>query len=205
MSQALVLCVLGISVSLLAGDLLGQRPGPDPVTLVTPQALNKTLSVTRLNGNQPIIHGQMFLDIDPTLTHEAGNINGPSLVRLPDWLPVEQRADPSAQYYLYFASHSDVYIRMAWAADIEGPYTLYNTHADPLLDDGMPGRGVLDLIDKDERITFGVPKYAVGGLWRLRMCILIMRINSFSCMSTWVPQSRLVTIVDISIQEGKRV
>ena len=127
---------------------MAQRVKLAPVELDPPQALEPALTVTRLNNNQPIISGKMFLDIDPKLTHEAGNINGPSLVRIPDWVPAEKRAHPSAKYYLYFASHSDVYIRMAWATQVEGPYTLYNTHADPNLEDGMPGRGVLDMIDK---------------------------------------------------------
>ena len=52
---------------------------------------------------------------------------------------------------------------MAWATQVEGPYTLYNTHADPNLEDGMPGRGVLDMIDKKERLRFKMGKVAVGG------------------------------------------
>ena len=157
------LALLAAIMASLSSGALAQIPPPAPTVLGREVALTPRLEVTRLNGNQPIITGQMFLDIDASLTHDAGNINGPSLVRVPDWIPAEDRADPAAVYYLYFAHHSDTYIRMAWAADIEGPYTLFNTHADALLDDGMPGRGVLDLVNKGTRIVFPNAKYKIGG------------------------------------------
>ena len=68
--------------------------------------------------------------ITPQLDDRIGtNINGPSLVRVPDWLP-----EPLGAYYLYFAHHKGKYIRMAYADDLEGPWTTY-------------GPGVLDLQD----------------------------------------------------------
>lgn len=48
------------------------------------------------------------------------NINGPSLIRVPAWLP-----DPLGRYYLYFAHHQGTYIRMAYADHLEGPWTMY--------------------------------------------------------------------------------
>jgi len=71
---------------------------------------------------------------------EGANINGPSLIRIPDWILPSERADPSAVYYLYFAHHAGDYIRMAWATDVAGPWTLYQTGSDVPLGD----RGVLD-------------------------------------------------------------
>lgn len=71
---------------------------------------------------------------------EGENINGPSLIRIPDWIPASERAHPSAVYYLYFAHHAGDYIRMAWATDVEGPWTLYQTGVQVPLGD----RGVLD-------------------------------------------------------------
>ena len=156
------LALLAAYIAFLSPAALAQIPPPEPPAPEKEVALTPRLEVTRLNGNQPIITGQMFLDIDASLTHDAENINGPSLVRVPDWVSAEDRADPTAVYYLYFAHHSDTYIRMAWAANIEGPYTLYNTHADASLDDGMPGRGVLDVVNKDTRIVFPNPKYKIG-------------------------------------------
>jgi hypothetical protein len=48
------------------------------------------------------------------------NINGPSLIRVPDWLE-----DPLGRYYLYFAHHQGTYIRLAYADRLEGPWTTY--------------------------------------------------------------------------------
>ncbi|RUT87433.1 hypothetical protein EOD12_21845 [Mesorhizobium sp. M7A.T.Ca.TU.009.02.1.1] len=48
------------------------------------------------------------------------NINGPSLVEMPAWLP-----NRLGKYYLYFANHKGKYIRLAYADKIEGPYTIY--------------------------------------------------------------------------------
>ncbi len=50
----------------------------------------------------------------------GGNINGPSLIRVPDW--VQNRM---GKYYLYFADHKGQYIRMAYAHSILGPWTIY--------------------------------------------------------------------------------
>ena len=80
---------------------------------------------TRLNNSQPIIDQAMFTAAG--VEDEGENINGPSLIRIPDWIPTSERAHPSAVYYLYFAHHVGDYIRMAWATDVEGPWTLYQT------------------------------------------------------------------------------
>jgi len=45
------------------------------------------------------------------------NINGPSLIRVPSWLP-----NPLGSLYLYFANHQGKSIRLAYADDIEGPW-----------------------------------------------------------------------------------
>lgn len=80
--------------------------------------------------NNPVITPQMFAEAG--VPEDGENINGPCLIRIPEWLPADKRADPSARYYLYFADHGGTYIRMAWAASVGGPYTLYR-----------PGKGVL--------------------------------------------------------------
>ncbi|MCC7494836.1 MAG: hypothetical protein IT204_20945 [Fimbriimonadaceae bacterium] len=51
---------------------------------------------------------------------DGHNLNGPSLIRAPDWLP--QRL---GRYYLYFAHHSGRYIRLATADQLSGPWTIY--------------------------------------------------------------------------------
>ncbi len=55
------------------------------------------------------------------LAREGGrdNINGPSLIRTPDWLP-----DAKGKYYLYFAHHGGKHIRLAYADQLTGPWTI---------------------------------------------------------------------------------
>jgi len=64
----------------------------------------------------------------PMLPGEEGaSINGPSLIRVPDWAP-----NRLGRYYLYFAHHAGTYIRLAYADRLEGPWKIH-------------GGGVLDL------------------------------------------------------------
>ncbi len=59
--------------------------------------------------------------ITPHMDARMGaNINGPSLIRAPDWLP-----DPLGKYYLYFAHHQGQYIRLAYADSLAGPWQTY--------------------------------------------------------------------------------
>lgn len=48
------------------------------------------------------------------------NVNGPSLVRAPQWLD-----NPLGVYYLYFAHHQGRHIRLAFADALEGPWQVY--------------------------------------------------------------------------------
>ena len=106
--------------------------------------------VTRLNNGQPIIDQAMFAAVG--VEEDGENINGPSLIRIPDWIPPLERADPSAVYYLYFAHHAGDYIRMAWAIDLAGPWTLYKTGSDVLVGD----RGVLDNSEMTIDVGMGI-------------------------------------------------
>jgi GH18 family chitinase len=76
--------------------------------------------------NNPANEARTLIISPETMGKTTENINGPSLIRIPDWIPTEQRADPEANYYLYFANHGGSYIRMAWAKNVLGPYTIYN-------------------------------------------------------------------------------
>ena len=71
------------------------------------QATTTSYNVVRLNGGEPIIDRDMFTSLG--VDSEGDNINGPSLIRIPDWIPASERADPSAVYYLYFAHHTGDY------------------------------------------------------------------------------------------------
>lgn len=94
-------------------------------------------------GDAPIIDQGLFEALG--VPEEGANINGPSLIRVPDWIPPAYRAHPTALYYLYFAHHRGDYIRLAWAKDLAGPWHLVNTGL------GVPvgARGVLDLGPSD--------------------------------------------------------
>jgi hypothetical protein len=67
-------------------------------------------------GDRPIITQAQFEAIGAG--SEGNNINGPSLIRKPDWIHLPGR------YWLYFAHHHGRYIRLAVADQLEGPYTL---------------------------------------------------------------------------------
>ena len=48
------------------------------------------------------------------------NINGPSLIRVPDWIE-----GSLGRYYLYFAHHKGTYIRLAFADTLAGPWHMH--------------------------------------------------------------------------------
>ncbi|MFC2171030.1 hypothetical protein ACFLU6_00185 [Acidobacteriota bacterium] len=51
---------------------------------------------------------------------EGDNINGPSIIEVPDWIP-----NRMGKYYMYFAHHNGSYIRLAYAFSLAGPWTVY--------------------------------------------------------------------------------
>ena len=63
--------------------------------------------------NEPIIR--------PCMDGRMGsNVNGPSLIRVPDWVE-----HPLGRYYLYFAHHKGAYIRLACADTLTGPWRMH--------------------------------------------------------------------------------
>ncbi|MHC4543577.1 MAG: hypothetical protein ACYSYL_03480 [Planctomycetota bacterium] len=50
--------------------------------------------ITRLNNGEPIITQSMFEAVG--VGSDGSNINGPSLLRIPDWIAPEHRADPTS-------------------------------------------------------------------------------------------------------------
>jgi hypothetical protein len=71
------------------------------------------MHVERLENN-PIIRPEMLPKND------GENINGPSLIRTPEWLPGRM-----GTYYLYFAHHHGSYIRLAYANALVGPWAIH--------------------------------------------------------------------------------
>jgi hypothetical protein len=66
--------------------------------------------------------------IRPHMDRRMGdNINGPSLIRVPDWV-----RQPLGRYYLYFAHHDGRYIRLAYADALCGPWTIHEAGVLPL-------------------------------------------------------------------------
>ncbi len=72
----------------------------------------RVMRVIRLPQN-PVITPDMDVRI-------GSNINGPSLIRVPDWLPAAL-----GRYYLYFGHHQGEFIRLAYADDLAGPWKVY--------------------------------------------------------------------------------
>ena len=68
-------------------------------------------------------------------THPSigANIQGPSLIRVPDWVE-----DPLGAYYLYFADHKGSYIRLAYADTLTGPWTVHPPGSLQLADSLFP-------------------------------------------------------------------
>jgi hypothetical protein len=81
--------------------------------LVSGAAQQPRMVAVRAAAN-PIIRPEMLPGTD------GENINGPSLIRVPAWLK-----NPLGRYYLYFAHHQGKYIRLAYADNPAGPYTVY--------------------------------------------------------------------------------
>jgi hypothetical protein len=79
------------------------------------------IEVNRI-GSGPIIF--------PALSHVLGaNINGPSLIKVPSWI-----VEPLGKYYLYFADHKGLHIKLAYADNISGPWNIYDPGALQLAD-----------------------------------------------------------------------
>src|SRR4051794_39175875 len=70
------------------------------------------MRVMRL-GDGPIIAPELHPSI-------GVNIQGPSLIHVPDWIDGRLGA-----YYLYFADHKGSYIRLAYADRLTGPWRVH--------------------------------------------------------------------------------
>ena len=93
-----------------------------------------TIRFERFKSN-PII----FSDLLPA--GDGDDINGPSLIKVPDWIP-----NKLGNYYLYFAHHKGKYIRLAFANKLEGPWKVYEPGTLHISDCkvceyGLPNRG----------------------------------------------------------------
>ncbi len=101
-------CVVGALTVLSCAALAAQESGGTSLPMSA-----KGLKVER-SDTSPIIRPEMLPGTD------GENINGPSLIRVPQWLP-----NPLGKYYLYFADHHGKYIRLAYADHLAGPWKVY--------------------------------------------------------------------------------
>ena len=81
--------------------------GPTPVGYAAQE-----VTATRLSQN-PLI------TVDASLSL-GGNVNGPTVIRVPDWID-----RPLGRYYMYFANHMGTFIRLAYADVITGPWRVH--------------------------------------------------------------------------------
>ena len=59
--------------------------------------------------------------ITPRTSASLGtNVNGPTVIRVPEWVP-----RPLGRYYMYFANHMGEFIRLAYADRITGPWKIH--------------------------------------------------------------------------------
>ncbi len=58
---------------------------------------------------------------------DGANINGPSLMGAPEWLP-----NKLGKYYLYFGHHSGRYIRLSYSNHLAGPWKIHSGGVLPL-------------------------------------------------------------------------
>lgn len=82
------------------------------VSLAEAQPAGPQVRATRVEQN-PLITVN-------TSTSLGGNVNGPTVIRVPAW--VER---PLGKYYMYFANHMGTFIRLAYADAPTGPWTIH--------------------------------------------------------------------------------
>ena len=78
--------------------------------------MKSSLSAIRL-GADPIFTPHMD-------SRMGDNLCGPSVIEVPKWVE-----GALGRYYLYFADHKGSYIRLAFADEVTGPWTMYEPGA----------------------------------------------------------------------------
>ena len=102
-----LLVVTAMSFGSLGESALAGKGSAEPL---------KPPKVVRLAAN-PILRPEMIPKTDGA---HYSNLNFPCLIRVPRWID-----KPLGKYYLYFSSHHGLYIRLAYADKVEGPWKIY--------------------------------------------------------------------------------
>ena len=101
--------------------ILATLAGLIPVVVQGPAGTSDTadapqVTVTRLSQN-PLITVETSASL-------GDNVNGPTVIRVPDWIE-----HPLGRYYMYFGHHMGRFVRMAYADAITGPWKIYEPGA----------------------------------------------------------------------------
>lgn len=95
------------------------------------------LAVPGIQAEEVTVRVERLLDAPIITTHThpsiGENIQGPSLIRVPDWIE-----SPLGAYYLYFADHKGSYIRLAFADRLEGPWSVHPRGSLQIADSHFP-------------------------------------------------------------------
>lgn len=116
MLRRLVLPFARLALAIVAGIMAPPAPAAENVKA----GVVLDIGAIRV-GDAPIIRPEMLADSD------GENINGPSLIRVPPWVP-----NPLGRYYLYFAHHNGKYVRLAYADELAGPWKIHAPGVMPL-------------------------------------------------------------------------
>jgi hypothetical protein len=103
-------CIVALLVGAVAGPLIVSRTAARAQNQPTSAPL--VVRVERLKQN-PLI----TVASSPSL---GGNVNGPTVIRVPDWIE-----RPLGRYYMYFANHMGDFIRLAYSNDPAGPWKIH--------------------------------------------------------------------------------
>ena len=79
---------------------------------LAPTVAAQEVRATRLSQN-------VLITVD-TSSSLGSNVNGPTVIRVPDWIE-----RPLGRYYMYFANHMGDFVRLAYADAITGPWKVH--------------------------------------------------------------------------------
>lgn len=89
------------------------------------------------------------------------NINGPSLIKVPDWID-----NPLGKYYLYFAHHKGSFLRLAYADSINGIWTVADHQILPLTESTLATEpsetNMLQTLRKYNTLSENIALYDIG-------------------------------------------
>ena len=85
------------------------------------------------------------------IAREGKDTGAPSLVRVPKWVPSNERPAANANYYMYYGNHKGSRIRMKWAETLDGPWTEFDLGGKY---NGKTRQGVFDPYADKTRVSY---------------------------------------------------